>query len=97
MAIDDLMTDEEHEFMRLSGQMASLARTIIGDGPQADHDWAEFTVRIHAVQHMIMRQCAARAFPDLYRQLGETITSQQSGMRISAPPGALPPATPSGA
>lgn len=73
----DLMTDDEHEALRLLGETASLCRKIIGDGPQADHDWNEMAVRFHGVQHMVMRQCAARAFPERYRLLGQTITSQQ--------------------
>lgn len=67
------MTDEEHEAMDLSVKLAMKLHQIIGDGPQASNDWAEAAQRIHDVQHMILRQCAARVYPDLYRLLGETI------------------------
>ena len=68
-----LMTDDEHKFMRLTGEVASLGNRIIGDGPQAEDDWAELAHRIHGVQHMVLRQCAARAYPTRYRQLGHTM------------------------
>ncbi len=69
---EELMTPDEHEAMRLSGELASLGRKIIGDGPQAQYDWAEFVQAIHGVQQMVLRQCAARAYPDRYRLLGES-------------------------
>lgn len=95
-SIDELMTADEHEAMRLTGELASLVHKIIGDGPQAEHDWAEFTVRIHACQHMIMRQCAARAFPDLYRRLGQTIASGKSGLALRPDAPVMQPSKPTG-
>jgi len=41
------------------------------------HDWTEAAQRIHGLQHMVMAQAAARAFPHLYRELGE-ITDDMS-------------------
>lgn len=66
----DPLTADEHEAMRLSGDLAGLLRRIIGKGNQAEHDWAEAAARIHAVQHMILAQAAARSYPGLYRPLG---------------------------
>lgn len=66
----ELLTADEHYALALSGELASICNKIIGDGPQAAHDWAEMAVHIHGVQHMLMRQAAARAYPDLYRLLG---------------------------
>lgn len=68
-----LLTDEEHEAMALSAQLANLVRRIIGDGPQAEHDWNEMAQRIHAIQHTVLAQAAARAYPALYRPLGGVI------------------------
>ena len=65
-----LLTDDEHEAMALSGRLANVIRKVIGSGPQAEHDWAEAAQRIHAIQHTILAQAAARAYPDLYRPLG---------------------------
>lgn len=67
------MTDLEHEAMDLSGKLANTCRKIIGDGPQAEHDWAEMAIRIHSVQHMILAQSAAREYPSKYRPLGGVI------------------------
>ncbi len=66
------MTDLEHEAMELTAQLANAMRRIIhdGGGSQVDHDWSEVAQRIHAIQHTILAQAAARAYPDLYRPLG---------------------------
>lgn len=69
----DLLTADEREALRLTAQLANLCHRIIGRGPQAEPDWAEMAHRIHAVQHMVMAQAAARAYPSEFRALGETI------------------------
>lgn len=68
-----MLTDDEHEAMRLSAELANVVHRIIGTGPQAAHDWNEAAQRIHAVQHMVMAQSAARSHPDRYRLLGYTL------------------------
>lgn len=69
----ELLTDEEHEALRLSGELANLLHRIIGDGPASATDWNEAAIHVHSVQHMVMRQAAARAYPELYRLLGERL------------------------
>lgn len=69
----DLLTDDEHTAMRLSADLANVVRRIIGSGSPAEHDWNEAAQRIHAIQHTIMAQAAARAYPALYRPLGGVI------------------------
>lgn len=71
-----LLTVDEREALELSGRLANVCRRIIGDGSQAEHDWAEMAHRIHAVQHSIMAQAAARAYPSEFRLLGGTIADQ---------------------
>ena len=66
----ELLTPDEHLAMATSAELANLMRKIIGDGPEADFDWAEALYRIHAVEQMILAQAASRAFPDRYRPLG---------------------------
>lgn len=73
LKIEDLMTQEEHDCMTVSAELAELLRKVIGDGRQTEHDWAEAAAHIHAIQRMVMSQAAARAFPDLYRLLGRTL------------------------
>lgn len=72
---EDLMTEDEHEALRLSGELAVLGFKIIrsGGGRSVDQDAVEWATRIHSVQHMIAGQAAARAFPDKYRPLGSVI------------------------
>lgn len=67
---EELLTAEEREFLKLTATLANLMRGIIGDGPQAEHDWSEAVPMIHNLQHMVMAQAAARAYPDTFRLLG---------------------------
>ena len=66
----ELLTPDEHLALELSAELALLVRKIIGDGPDADYDWAMALDRIHAVEHSILAQAAARAYPEFYRPLG---------------------------
>ena len=67
-----MLTDAERRALDLTAElMQLLSAEVIGDGPQREQDLSEAALRIHAVQHMIMAQSAARAHPDLYRLLGE--------------------------
>lgn len=67
------LTDEEHAALDLSSQLADALHRICFQG---DHygvgvgDWAEAAADIHRIQHRIMAQAAARAYPDRYRLLG---------------------------
>lgn len=86
----DLLTDAERKALALTGELANLVGREIITGPQRA-DWNEFALRIHAVQHMIMAQAAARAYPDEFRLLGSTIGCRsqvpeppQSGRGVTA-------------
>ncbi len=70
---DALLSDLEHEAIEKSGELAQLMRKLIGEGPNAYHDWVEATIHIHALQNMILSQAAARAYPDKFRLLGEKL------------------------
>lgn len=54
-------------------ELAGMLRRLCGKGVMADHDWAEFANLIHSIQARLIAQIAARAFPDRFRPLGETI------------------------
>lgn len=71
--VSEHLTADEHEAVYLLGQAAGVIRRIIGDGPTAAHDWVEAAGRIHDLQHMVMSQAAARAYPDMYRLLGRSL------------------------
>lgn len=85
---EPLFTEDEHRAMELTGELATLIGKIIraphdelahDDGRRAmfsaiaDNDWAEAAMDIHRIQHRIMAQAAARAFPTQYRLMGRTI------------------------
>lgn len=69
----ELLTEDEREALRLSGDLANRCARIIGDGPSAAADWAEMAAHLHVIQRTIMSQAAARAYPDQMRLLGGTI------------------------
>lgn len=70
MSEQALLTTDEFEAMALTGQLANKLRAVIGTGPQAANDWAEAAQHIHGIQHMLMAQAAARAYPLDFRPLG---------------------------
>lgn len=76
-----LLTQDEHDALTVSGELAGLIRRVIGDGPQAHNDWSEAAVLIHGLQHMVMAQAAARAFPNDYRLLGQVLSSDEEATR----------------
>lgn len=70
----DLLTDTEHRAMDLTVELVQVMVTeVIGQDASRDGDVAELVGHVHAIQHMIMSQAAARAYPDRYRLLGEVL------------------------
>ena len=63
----ELLTDREHQTVEKLGEVAVLLRDIMGG---ADDDVAEWVDKIHQLQHMVLSQAAARAYPDRYRLFG---------------------------
>lgn len=83
------LTRAEHKAMDLTAQLWNLMVTdVIGDGAPAEQDRREFAAQIHAAQHTILRQAAARAHPELYRLLGESFppASQPDPQHDNNPP-----------
>lgn len=74
-ALAGLLTEEEHRAVQLSGELWGVLCRIVGDGRTRDADLGEAIVHIHALQHAVMSQAAARAYPDRYRLLGETLVA----------------------
>jgi hypothetical protein len=72
--VTELMTDDEHAVVTLLGRAWCLLRDrVIAHGALYDADLLEQTAPIHRVQRAVEAQAAARAFPDRYRLLGETL------------------------
>ena len=72
------LTDAEHKVVSLlAGAMSTYATEVVAHGPTRSHDLDEFAARIHDLQHAVMAQAAARAYPDLYRLAGSTLREDQ--------------------
>ena len=65
-----LLSPLEHDAVSMAGDLWGLLCTITLDGPSREADLHELVIHIHAIQHAVMANAAARAYPDLYRPLG---------------------------
>lgn len=70
---EELLTSQEHKVIADAAQLWNDLCDIVGDGDSRDADLQEFYMSIHAIQRGVMKQAAARAYPDKYRLLGEVI------------------------
>ncbi len=68
----ELMTELEHSTVDLLGMVYTNIVEIAKDS-KVPGDLEEVASRIHDLQHMVMAQAAARAYPDRYRLLGQRI------------------------
>lgn len=70
----ELLTEAEHRAMALTVELVNLlAAEVIGRERSRSGDVAEVVAHIHGIQHIIMSQAAARAYPDRYRLFGEVL------------------------
>lgn len=67
------LTDAEHAVVRLAGDLWNAICVAIPDGPTRANDLGELVVHVHAIQHAVMANAAARAYPETYRLLGGTL------------------------
>ena len=68
-----MLTETERLTIRTLGNVWNAICVIVEDGPSRDSDLNEAVLHIHALQHMIMANAAARAFPAGFRRLGAVI------------------------
>lgn len=69
------LTPAEKECIALLGRTMNLyASQVVGHAHTREPDLIEFATRIHDLQHAVMAQAAARAYPQLYRLAGESFT-----------------------
>ena len=73
----DPLSEIELDAIEKSAELAQLLRKIVGDGPNAYHDWVEATIHIHAIQNMVLSQAAARIYPNKFRLLGERLEPKE--------------------
>ena len=69
----ELLTEDEHEAIKLAGELANLLKRIVAGGITQQADIVELITPIHVIQRAIMSQAAGRAYPKKYRLLGETL------------------------
>lgn len=67
---ETFLAPAELAFVVDAGKLYTDLCAIIPDGPSRDNDLREACAHVHALQHMVMSQAAARAYPELYRELG---------------------------
>lgn len=68
------LTEVEKQALALTAELYDLiAGRIIVSGPTREQDTAELAADIHRIQARIGAQAAARAHPDLYRLMGDTL------------------------
>ncbi|KKK87136.1 hypothetical protein LCGC14_2756260 [marine sediment metagenome] len=65
-----MLTDAEQALIEDLGACATAFTEMAG--AEVPDDLAEFTDKIHQLQHAVMAQSAARAYPEKYRLAGET-------------------------
>lgn len=71
---DDLLTDLERDVIGRLGGIWNDICVIVGTDATREGDLNEAIHHVHALQHTVMAQAAARAYPDTYRRLGCRIT-----------------------
>jgi len=69
----DLLTIEEQSLVRALGDIWGDFCQVVDRGPTRDADLQEIVHHIHALQHKVLAQAAARAYPNNYRLLGKTL------------------------
>lgn len=69
----DILTDAERAAIQKAGELWGDLCAIVAPGSTRTADLDELIIHIHAIQHAVMAQAAARAYPDELRLLGSTI------------------------
>jgi hypothetical protein len=72
-----LLTPAEHAVIDRLGQTWGDICALVEDGPTREADLRELVVHIHALQHAVMAQAAARAYPTSYRRLGSSLRTNR--------------------
>jgi hypothetical protein len=71
--MSDALTPLERKILRDLGQMWGEVCEVVGNGRSRIADLNEMVVHIHALQHFVMAQAAARAYPTELRLAGEVL------------------------
>lgn len=68
-----LLTGDEHRAVQQAADLWNTLNTVVAAGDTRQADLIELSHHIHAIQNAVLAQAAARAHPDLYRPLGDTL------------------------
>lgn len=72
-----MLTSKEHRIIEILAELANDFSDIMGNHQGAcEVDMREVGMHIHALQEKVMAQAASRAYPNLYRLLGEVIENE---------------------
>lgn len=84
-----LLTDLEHQALDHLAEFSRLLIQIVAHGATRDHDFDELYHHVHVLQRTIGSQAGARAYPDRYRLLGDTIPRTSPGAVVDGNGGFL--------
>lgn len=71
--MEEILTDKEKEVIQKAGELWNLICKAIPEGPARENDLDELIFHIHGIQRAFMCCAAARAYPELFRPLGQAI------------------------
>ena len=74
----EMLTEAERDLVQKLGSCWVDYSAIVGRGPSRAADCNEFVARIHDLQHAVMSQAAARAYPTEFRLLGESFHAEET-------------------
>jgi len=74
--VGDLLTEQEREVVKMAGDLWNALCGVVGRGSTREEDCREMVAHVHALQHAVMAQAAARAYPQVYRLLGDSLREQ---------------------
>jgi hypothetical protein len=72
------LTEAEQDVTKIAADLWNALCAAIPEGPNRNNDLAEIAVHIHAIQHAVMANAAARAYPDTYRLLGQSLQKEEA-------------------
>lgn len=67
------LSADEKAALDLTAELTYVLGRVVGHDRTRHGDLAELLAHVHAIQHALMSQAAARAYPDRFRLLGESL------------------------
>lgn len=78
MTTPELLTDVERDLVHRLGAWWNEFQTIVGPAETRAQDLNEAIAHVHALQRTVLKQTAARAYPEEFRLLGGLTPSQEA-------------------